>query len=223
MNLFFRLRFTLLPLVAAVLLLHAYSFAQTHLAILKGHIIATNPHPQAGVSQSITGFRFGGPVDGDPGIEIGAFRSSAGWFFDSECFLSDHFRLGEGSGDALLVVGVPFGLMGDPFWIAGVDVTLGPGVVLNYPAEPVELEFRAETLTNFLSGIMGLSGTKTYTNSQTGSSTTVSGRPFYLLLRLAGGIWYPLGSSTAVHLGITHFDFHAWQMTSAVLAFKVEL
>ena len=204
-----------LLLFLSLTVLHMYGNAQTSLAVQYGRLSATDAHPNAGATQNLVGLRWGNLVDDN--FEVGILHSSAGWFFDTESSLSEHFAVGSGSIDGLVVVGVPFGMMGDPFWISGVDVTFGPGLIYHQPVGPVVLEIRGEALTNFMSGVVGLAGGVTETNIKTGDTQAVAGRPFMLLLRLGGGVSFPLGNSYALGVNVSHLDFRFWKMTSAVL------
>jgi hypothetical protein len=194
--------------------------AQSRLSVQYGSIAAIGSHPAAGTSQSLIGFRWSNLIDDPYGFELGLMHSSAGWFIDTETYLNTDFKLGDASANALLVIGIPVGFMGDPFYIQGGDITFGPGLFISQPIGSVRIEFRGETLTNLLSGLRGSSGDKTLTNSKTGSSLVLSGKPFYLLLRLNGDVLIPLDRTTGLQIGLSYLNFHTWQMASADLGLE---
>ena len=154
------------------------------------------------VTQSYVGVRF---INEE--MDMGVMVTSAGFFFDPEYYMSTDSRLGSGWIEAALVVGIPVALMGNPLWISGWDVTLGGGLEFSEPIGPVLLDLRGEALFNFADWIIKLD-----------SDVDPRAEQVVLLTRYRAGVWFSLGNSLQLEIGVRHDFFHSWRTTSGVVA-----
>ncbi len=150
----------------------------------------------------------------DVRYDVGVLKVKAGYLFDTE-----FDALGTIGGGAvvlhpMLVVGVPIGLMGDPYNFSGFDITLGGGLTADVPIGAVTLEGRGQAAFNFLSYIAKLNGDPYDANNN------IQGRDALLLYRLVGAVWVPIGRKQ-VRIEVRRDDFNTWHMNAIGIGLSI--
>ncbi|MFT3913445.1 MAG: hypothetical protein QM704_04910 [Anaeromyxobacteraceae bacterium] len=144
--------------------------------------------------------------------EVAVLKCQSGWFADFDFLATWQFNVGSLWLQPAMSVGIPIGMVGNPYYFSGWDVTWGGGLTARMPVGPLKLEARGQASFNFLSYLSKLNGDP----YDAGGDGRPGPHGAMLLYRVVAAAWIPLGRQE-LRLEVRRDSFNKFRMTGASL------